>query len=298
MVTYNNSHSWTLATTLNGSANTTHSWSLSISYVDSYEIVTNPITVSVDDTVLEVTPSPVTISITGGLSQTPADITIDSVLVGTVTLDSDGSYGPISLPVNEDDPFATQGDHTVLVTQVAADLSTITSQATTFTYVNPQPVLPVSTPPDSDPVPVIGAVNNNVRHFVFQDLAVGGIGSYVFPINPSAMTSPHQEYAYTSKRTTAEIGQFHVFESATMPHEWQLTGFCPTAEMEAAILAFRNINRRFYVIDHHNRAWMCVFLDANFIPRLRQNYNGMLTDWGSDYTLTFAVLDQNWATLS
>ena len=153
--------------------------------------------------------------------------------------------------------------------------------------------------PDAQAVEIPGAVISGHRHWVLQDMLAaseGGIGSYILPMNPREMTSPHLEHAFTSRHTTAKDGQFHVFQAGKMPKEWSFSGYSPTQEMAEKLLQYRRLNRRLYIIDHRNRAWKCIITNVEIKPRLRHIFNGEVSDWGSDYTVTATVLDQDWVT--
>jgi hypothetical protein len=152
---------------------------------------------------------------------------------------------------------------------------------------------------DAQAVEVPGAVEHDTRHWVFQDLMPeldGGLGSYILPINPARMTSPHLEHAMSGRHTTARDGQYHVFQAGAIPKEWEFSGYCPSQEMQEALERYRDLNRRFYIIDHRNRAWKVVLTNVDFVPRLRHVFNDVLTDWGSDYTITATIFSQEWVT--
>jgi hypothetical protein len=87
-------------------------------------------------------------------------------------------------------------------------------------------------------------------------------------------------------------GRFHVMEAVPQPKEWSFSGVSISEEMSDKLLEYRYLNRRFWVIDHRNRAWKCVFLNVDISPRLRSNLDGESTDWLQDYTVTALILDQ------
>ena len=86
-------------------------------------------------------------------------------------------------------------------------------------------------------------------------------------------------------------GQFHVFQGAPPPKEWTFSGYADSEEMVEKLWAFRELNRRVYVIDHHGRAWKVAITNFDAKPRLRHFYNGDVSDWGSDWDMTVTVLD-------
>lgn len=179
------------------------------------------------------------------------------------------------------------------------DLTDIEVASAEFLLTRAPAASPTTMGADAQAVALPGAISHDTRHWVFQDLLGaedGGIGSFILPRNPREMTSPHLEHVFNSRHTTAITGRHHVFQTAMVPHEWTFTGLCFTQEQQEAMEAFRNLNRRFYIIDHRNRAWKCIIQNMEFTPRLRTNFNGVLTDWASEYTCTAIVLDQNWVT--
>ena len=248
-----------------------------------------------DSTVVRA-PTSLTVTLSGGVAEVDVVFDIDGTDVLTVSLDSDGSLGPTS--INLTSVLGTVGDHVLTVTQTTVD--GVTSGSGTFTVLLEPPLYPEAPVADGPSVAVPGAVDEFfVRHWVFQDLLPevdGGIGSYVLPHNPRNMNSPQYEHALTSRHSTAQDGKIHVFQGADIPKEWQFSGYCSSQAQQTKLLQYRYLNRRFYIIDHRNRAWKVVVLNAEFVPRLRQNYDGIPTDWGSDYTMTVVVLDQNFST--
>jgi hypothetical protein len=100
----------------------------------------------------------------------------------------------------------------------------------------------------------------------------------------------------TSRHTTAHSGKFHVWQAGAVPHEWTFSGQTWSQEMLDQLQAYRALNRRFWIIDHRNRAWKSVITNLEIVPHLRQNYNGEETDLGTDWTVAATVLDQNFRT--
>jgi hypothetical protein len=240
-------------------------------------------------------PTSVTVVVDGGRPQVEARFSIDGTLVYTDDLDINGSLEPTSLPVTETVGGAL-GSHTVSVEQ-----DVIGSTSDTYTMAKDPQAQPSIQGPDTDPVAVPGAVDAlGVRHWVAQDLLAevdGGIGSYIFPRNPREMSSPHLQFALKTHHTTARSeGMFHIFQAGAIPVEWTFSGLATTEEEVAALEAYRDLNRRFYTIDHRNRAWKTVWTNVDIVPRLRSVYNGEVTDWLTDYTVTAIIVDQNYRT--
>jgi hypothetical protein len=222
---------------------------------------------------------------------------IDGIEVFRVDPDPDGGIYIASVPVPNlrnasGVQLMTPGTHTLTATQGAA----IGTQ--TFTIVNAPESLVEIIAPDAPPTIVPGSVQpDGTRRWVFQDLTPGGLGSWVLPMNPAEMGSPAFSREFTTKTTTAseEVGgQFHVYENAFSPVEWQFSGYCPTKTMREKLEAFHALNRRWYLHDHRGRAWKVTFQDLELTPRLTQIWNGQETHEGHDYQATVLVMDRDW----
>lgn len=135
--------------------------------------------------------------------------------------------------------------------------------------------------------------NGNYR-WVLQDLAQGGIGSWVMPINPSSMAPlPRQKEVNASVTTSVGSSTTHLAESHPKPQDWSFQGFCPDFEFYNRISQYKELNRRFYLIDHRNRAWVVTFNSLEMKPRKRlHGDDGRYNDWAHDYTVKATVYEQ------
>ena len=263
---------------------------------------TGDLQIAVLDDRIKRAPSSITVVVDGGRPQMDVNFYLDGLsgpeLVLTTSLDTSGGLQPTSITITGDVGGA-QGTRTVTVQQAALGGGTDSSSAT-YEVVKAPAFSPTIQGPDTDPVEIPEAVDvNGVRHWVLQDLLGvmdGGIGSYVMPINPTTMTSPHLEFALKTHHTTAIDGMFHIFQAGNIPKEWTFTGVADTQEFVEQLEAYRNLNRRFWIIDHHDRAWKVAVTGLDIVPRLRLNWNGELVDWFTDYTMSVVVLDQDWST--
>lgn len=239
--------------------------------------------------IIEQAPDSVDFTISGGQPQTEATIDIDGTDLMTVYLDTNGELGVTSVALDE--VLGTVGMHTLTVTQVTP-FGTVTADGD-FEVLNAAPTLPPEPEPDDGP----GTVTPSpVTRWILRDLAPGGLGDYTLVINPKEMTAPHFSRTLTSKRSVLDTrlgGQFHVYESAPQPREWSFSGYAPTEEMCNKLQAYQKINRKFWLIDHHNRAWKVVFVNVELVAKLRHTYNGEVSDWGHNFTVNALVLDQN-----
>lgn len=236
-------------------------------------------------------PTAVTVAVSGGWPNDDVEFDVDGTTVFTGTLDTDGSLVALSLPVPWD---AAAGEHTVTMTSLTgAPGYTISA---TFNLELGPAASPVVIGPDADPVEIAAAqTSTGVRRWVLQDLMPGGLGSYVMPANPATMTSPHFQRLLSFEHTTSPAeGIYHISEVAEHAVEWQFSGFCHTQEFYEALQAYYALNRRFYLIDHRNRAWTVAFTSLDMRARLRSDVNGALTDWAHDYTVSALIYDQDW----
>lgn len=245
----------------------------------------------IEGEVLDRAPTSLTVVVSDGYPETDIDFYIDGNLVYTALSNIDGGLAPttIEVPVS----LGAAGSHTLTAVQTGSFTG-----SDTFTIVQDPALFPIASGADAPAVEVPGTLTENgTRRWVLQDLLPevdGGIGSYVMPMNPKEMTSPFLEYQMTTKHTTALSGQFHVFEGASQSKQWTFSGFCPFQEMHDKLQQYRDLNRRFYIIDHRNRAWVSVIVDIEFSALLRKNYNNIETDWGHDYTATVFTFSQTW----
>ncbi len=247
-------------------------------------------------------PTAAVVVVTEARPRTSVDFYLDGQYIWSADTDYDGNLQPVSLNIPE--RFGTPGTHVLRAEQSHSRGS---SDSEEFTLLHAPLSFPANVGPDAQAVDVPDAVRpNGTRAWVLQDLlpeVAGGIGSYVMPYNPISMTNPHLERRHTVHPTTVPVrprgqgGKFHVMEGGTVPHEWTLQGYCPSKEMQDKLLAFRNLNRRFYIIDHRRRAWKVHLTNIEFTARTQQVFApagkpSYPTDWGHDYVAHAVVLDQ------
>ena len=217
------------------------------------------------------------------------DWRIDGLLVATSVVSPDGSSGPISLEV----PESNRGAHTY-----SATVNGVTVFAGFYIQRDPRtPIIPDV--PDADPEVVDGMVTaTDVQRWVLQDLAPGGLGSWVMPANPRAMQPIPMTYAVDARHTTSVAnGQFHLAEPEPPPMPWSFNGYCPNQQFYDQLMAYGQINRRFYLIDHRNRAWTVTFDAVEMVSRHRQKLDdGTYNDWAADYTVRAVIYDRSFKT--
>lgn len=183
------------------------------------------------------TPSWVRVNVTNGDPDGTADITVDDdpTVLLSVDLDESGQAIGVSVPLEELDP----GEH-VLRTGVAI---------ATFIVATGPVVYPVARVPDRTPVPP-----PEVNRWALQDPTSDGV-TYVFPINPARMSSPHAARVFTTDHTSAADGQPLIFEGFPVGVDWSFEGTVQTQDFYDSLEAFLASGRRLFCFDHLDRAW-------------------------------------------
>jgi hypothetical protein len=228
-------------------------------------------------------PTAVVVSVEEAAPDTVLTFSIDGTTVGSEETDVDGYIHNLSLPVPA---TLGAGTHTVSAGSAGSD---------TFTLAK-APATAVTAPgAHAAPVAVAGTLQPQGHYrWVLQDLLPGGLGSWVMPKNPTSWTSPILERQLTATHTTARTGHFHVTEGSDPVFEFSFTGLTTTQAEHDSLAAFAALNRRFYLIDHRNRAWIVTFTSFNSSPRRRATVDGVVTDWLIDYTMNALVFEQDW----
>lgn len=244
--------------------------------------------IAVLDTDLVRAPTSATVVLAGGWPNTNVDFYIDGGYITTLYTDEDGCIAASSIDVPE--PLGA-GTHTITAQQENSADATAT-----FNLKDDPNLALVAIGQDAMPVQVADTLRpNGTRRWVLQDLLPGGLGSWVMPRNPTGMSSPYVDNALASKHTTARSGgQFHVTQGGTIPRDWSFSGEIFSKEEYLQLEAYRNLNRRFYIIDHRNRAWICVITDIAWTNHLQTNFDGEQTDWAADYEVSVTTFSQTY----
>lgn len=247
--------------------------------------VIGPMELALAEEELERAPTTLEVTVSNCAELDDLTFAIDGVDVFVETSDVDGFLDSTSIPV----PDLAAGTHTLTVTSAVKGVS-----STTFTLARGAAAHPAIKAPDADPIFIPASQDGDRFHWVLQDLAPGGLGSWVMPVSPTSMTNPHRRRDIAVQHTTAINGVDHAFEGHMSPLDWQFAGYCPDQEFYNLLRAYMNLNRRFYVIDHRGRAWTVAGVSVDLRPRKRQSVDGALSDWHHDYTANCALLDQTW----
>lgn len=249
--------------------------------------------VSIVDPVVDQAPAVIMVVISDAVPESEVEVYIDDDLITTVETDSEGAAGPISIEVDAD--HGAQGSHTLTIKPIEEDEGLVLEASAEFEVVNEPDPEPTPADPDEAPEDVEGRLVNGVYRWTFQDLMPGGLGSYIFPFNPSS-TDP---WPFTRTLVAQPIlhgDKAHVWEAAPQGLPWSFSGRGRTQEFHDKLVAFGHLKRRFYLIDHRNRAWKFVITHLDIRMRLRErNHDGTFTDWTFDYTVR-GIIFGKWTT--
>lgn len=225
------------------------------------------------------TPGTLVATLVGAPAGATALILVDGTQIDSQTANPAGAVGPISLAI----PDLSSGTH-VLSAQVSGQAD---AQAS-FTVTLGSGSLP--TPSAADTVPTDVTQPFEVRHWVLQDLAPGGLGSWVMPLNPVSMDALPVTRTLQADHATHATGSFSIGEAPDLPLDWGFAGYCPDQTFYDQLVAFSELKRRFYVIDHRGRAFIAAPVELDMVPRKRGvNDDGQFTDWRHDYTMKLVL---------
>lgn len=190
----------------------------------------------------------------------------------TVTLDEDGVWsGDVPLP------GLTVDGHLLRVT----DLTSTQTAVQAFTV--QQDVSAPSTLPTDNP-PATPGVPDPVIRWVFEDPAPGGV-VYRFPINPSTMSNPLEGRVLTAEHSLAATGQSILWEGTPETVDWSVDGSIETQAHYEAMQAFLALDHRFWVIDHHQRAFVVSFESLDLTEK-----KSAINNWAYSYRAKFLIL--------
>lgn len=222
---------------------------------------------------LEQAPGTFRVTVTNGIPGNAVTFTSAPATIPSGTLDDNGAL--ISFPI-----FITDARTAGVKTLTAASTGRDNASAS-FTVVKAPVTNPLTQPSDSTPVAV--APVDGVRKWVLQDPAPAG-EQYVFEINPDSATSPWPENVFTSDVTTAPDGQHLTWEGARKAVSWSFKGTILTQTQHDAFVRFQALNRRVYLIDNRNRAWVVSIESFDAEPK-KVNDN----PWAHTYTVSAII---------
>ena len=165
----------------------------------------------------------------------------------------------------------------------AYGLSSHGTDSFSFKITHPAPSRPAPAPVDL-PAYVVPQ-SGGVQRWVLQDLAPGGLGSWVMPINPTSASSPEPERYLTPEWTVAADGQAQVWEGMERGTDWEFTGTLLAQADVATLRSYAALTRRFYVIDQQLRARVVLVNQVDLTPLRSVEH-----PWAHRYTVKCQVL--------
>lgn len=249
--------------------------------------VIEPLELDIVDPTQYRAPTSVEVIVTGADPGATVAFVLDDFVstIWTAVADSNGSLFLVSVPIpaEVDATSIDSGTHT-LIANASGKMAT-----DTFTLERDPSPWPQVSSADVDPVEIPGRGNS----WAIQDPKPGGLGSWVMHPSPTSQTEPELSKVVDVDHSTHPIdGQYHLSVADLGVQPWQWSGYCPDQTFYEQLVAYANLNRRLWVLDHRGRAWKVNILRADLRARKRQiQDDGSPQDWAHDYTVTAEVLD-------
>lgn len=255
-------------------------------------VIVFTVAMAILDDEIDQAPSVLTVVIMEGWPDQQIEFEVDGVTVFTTQLDSEGELPATSVPIPD---TVMAGVHVLTVVPLDFPESTIGTSAPFLVERDPD-LIPYIAPQDADPIEIPEALlSTGVRRWVLQDLMPGGLGSWVMPANPDSATPFPAGRTLSEERTISPTGKFHIRDAMGEPTNWSCTGTYFDRVTQDKLLAYARLNRRWYLIDHRNRAWTVAGLGLDLIPRKRiRDIAGVDNDEAGQYTLRCLVLGNEW----
>lgn len=161
--------------------------------------------------------------------------------------------------------------------------STATAQ---FTLLRDPATRPSAPPAD---VPPIVPAQVGVQRWVLQDPTPGGLGTFIFPINPKTSSNPFASPQLTIEHTVAPDGTAVVWEGAFQPVQMNFSGYADSPTFHSQMQAFQALNAKFYLIDHFGRVWTVTMTDFGPDRRVTQPSHSSAKPWAANYTASVLI---------
>lgn len=137
-----------------------------------------------------------------------------------------------------------------------------------------------STTPDAPPA------RDPAQHWRFYDLRDAEL-TWTFPRNPKTWSNVYPPNDFTHDTTTAPDGQALTWQGAARPWPMEFSGWLDTQEEHDALAFWSQLHRRFWLIDHRNRAWLITVESFDPIAQVKPN-----NPWAHEYTVKTLVFMQ------
>lgn len=221
------------------------------------------------DPEVEYCPSSVTFSMYDGPVEGTVSLKISPDPLGwgtieTYTTEETGTILGESLPLDGDLPAGTYTVTATYAGGTATDSFQVLEAPVSFPAADATDLAPTNTP---------------VTRWQLHDRA-GVLSDFEFTYNPDRMTSPWALRSYVNEATTSPDGQPIIWESFTRAVDWEFSGYIDSETDIAAIQAYVDLNRRFYLIDHRQRTWVVAFKGWDLQPK---------RVWQTPYAHTYTI---------
>lgn len=124
------------------------------------------------------------------------------------------------------------------------------------------------------------------QHWRFFDLRDHDV-TWTFPRNPRSWTNIFPPNDFTHDNTTAPDGQSLTWQAAARPWRMEFTGWLDTEEECNQLVFWSQLRRRFWLIDHRNRAWLLTIEQFDAVHQIKPNL-----PWAHEYTVKTLVFMQ------
>lgn len=111
--------------------------------------------------------------------------------------------------------------------------------------------------------------------------------AYEFVHNPRSWSNLLPPNNFTHEKTTAPDGQILSWQAGDQPWRMEFTGYLDTPAEYGALTFWAGLHRRFWLVDHRNRAWLVTFEQFDASARIVPN-----KPWAHDYTMKAVVFMQ------
>lgn len=98
------------------------------------------------------------------------------------------------------------------------------------------------------------------------DAVTGDPETWIFPLNPKRMTSPHVQHETTLTPNSAIDGSTRTWRKPPKPYEWQFEGSVRTRAHYDTLLEWFARCRRLHVTDHFSRTWDIQIVSVDMTP--------------------------------
>lgn len=190
----------------------------------------------------------------------------------TATLNEAGSLDLVAVNL----PALIAGDYLLRVEGVVSG-----SEDVEFTVL--EDGLQPGNEPKPPPTPPVTVATTRWRFIDMRDPSL----NYTMERNPRSWTNVHPPTEFTHENTTAPDGQMLTWQAGERPWRMEFSGYIDS-ELQYAHLAFwASLRRRFWLIDHRNRAWLVTFEHFDAQARIVPN-----RPWAHDYTMKTLIFMQ------